>query len=114
MDPNSNMNIRFSTYPATSLFYVLTIVGGLAVCAPLFADVTLEGIGGGDVVTASLPVTLPSRDFFTVSVDSGSNGSPAPAWLTVTPLAGYTDAQVQISADPSTLPPGDSIGRIVF
>lgn len=111
---NPSVSGHFLIYPAKRLFRIFTILCGLTLWAPAFADVTLEGIGGGDVITAYLPVTLPSRDFFTVSVDSGSNGSPAPAWLTATPLDGYTDAQVQISADPSVLPPGNSIGRIVL
>ncbi len=95
-------------------FCILTILASLAVCAPAFADVTLQGLAGGDVVTASLPVTLPSRDFFYTTLDSGTTGSSAPSWLSVTPTEGYTDVQIQILADPSTLQAGTVSGRIVL
>ncbi len=84
------------------------------VCAPCFADVTIQGMAGGSVVTASLPITLPSTDFFSVTIDGGTAGTPAPAWLTATPTEGYTDVQLQILADPSKLQAGIFSGRIVL
>jgi hypothetical protein len=95
-------------------FYALTLLASLAVCAPAFADVTLQGLAGGDVVTASLPVTLSTQDFFYTTLDSGTTGSAAPSWLSVTPTEGYTNVQIQITADPSRLQAGSVSGRIVL
>ena len=82
-------------------FYALPLLASLTACAPAFADVTLQGLAGGDVVTASLPVTLSTQDFFYTTLDSGTTGSAAPSWLSVTPTEGYTNVQTQISADPT-------------
>lgn len=95
-------------------FYALSVFTIVAACLPAKADVLVKGLAGGDVVTASFPVTLPSRDFFNVTADGGSSNIPAPAWLTVTPDDGYTDAQLQISADPSALQAGTVTARIVL
>jgi uncharacterized protein (TIGR03437 family) len=96
-------------------FFIYRIfLAAFAVCAPCFADVTIQGLAGGSVVTASVPVTLPSTDFFFVTIDGGAAGTPAPSWLTATPTEGYTDVQLQISADPSKLQAGTFTGRIVL
>jgi uncharacterized protein (TIGR03437 family) len=95
-------------------FYALPLLASLTACAPAFADVTLQGLAGGDVVTASLPVTLSTQDFFYTTLDSGTTGSAAPSWLSVTPTEGYTNVQTQISADPSRLQAGSVSGRIVL
>lgn len=96
------------------LSFAFMLLGAFAVSVPASADVTLQGFAGGDVITANLPVTLSSRDFFFVTIDAGTTGSAAPAWLTVTPSEGYTDVQVQISADPSALQAGTFSGRVVL
>ena len=84
-----------------SISKLLFCLGTLAVCSTAFADVTLQGIAGGDVVMTTINVTLPSVDFFYVTFDGGSPSVPAPAWLSAAPTAGYTNLQVQILADPA-------------
>ena len=43
---------------------------------------------------------------FAVSVDAGSAGTPAPAWIGVTPLAGVTPVPLTVTADPGTMSAG--------
>jgi uncharacterized protein (TIGR03437 family) len=95
---------------ARTLFVLLSALG----CSRLYADVTLKGIAGGDVVYASVPVTLPARDFFAVSLDGGSAGTVAPSSLSVSPTDGYTDATVVIAADPLKLQAGTVTARLVI
>ncbi len=49
---------------------------------------------------------------FALLVDSGSPGTPNPAWLTVTPLLATTPAQIRVSVDPTALAAGPYSGRI--
>ena len=49
---------------------------------------------------------------FALLVDSGSPGTPAPAWLSVTPLLATTPAQIRVVIDPAALAPGSYSGRI--
>jgi uncharacterized protein (TIGR03437 family) len=49
---------------------------------------------------------------FALLVDSGAPGTPAPAWLTVTPLLATTPAQIRVSVDPTGLAAGSSSARI--
>src|SRR5579859_3535131 len=48
---------------------------------------------------------------FALLVDSGSPGTPNPAWLTVTPLLATTPAQIRVSVDPTALAAGPYSGR---
>jgi len=98
-----------TTLTRTALFYLSVFLSGRA-----YADVTLNGFAGGNVVYASVPVTLPSTDYFTVSLDGGSTGTAAPSSLSVSPTAGYTDATVVIAGDPSNLQAGNVVARLVF
>ena len=79
-----------------------------------YGDVALQGLAGGDVVSASFAVTLSSRDFFSLTLDGGTATTPAPAWLTVDQAMGYTDAAINVFADPGKLQPGSYSGRIVI
>ena len=97
-----------------SISKLLFCLGTLAVCSTAFADVTLQGIAGGDVVMTTTNVTLPSVDFFYVTFDGGSSSLPAPAWLSATPTAGYTNLQIQILADPAKLQSGTFTGRAII
>jgi len=80
----------------------------------LYADIALQGIAGGDVVTTSFSITLTVRDFFDVTLDGGTPSTPAPAWLSVDQTSGYTDAAITVVADPGKLQPGTYTGRLVI
>jgi uncharacterized protein (TIGR03437 family) len=49
---------------------------------------------------------------FALLVDSGAPGTPAPAWLAVTPLLATTPAQIRVTVDPSALAPGPYSARV--
>lgn len=78
------------------------------------ADATLKGFAGGDVVYASVPITLPSRDAFTATLDGGATGTPAPTSLSLLDSAGFTDANVIVAGDPSNLQAGTITARLVI
>ncbi len=88
---------------------VAALMGGCS----LYGDVTLAALTGGDVVSGSFSVALSSRDFFSLTLDGGTASTPAPAWLSVDQTMGYTDAAINVFADPGKLQPGSYSGRIV-
>ena len=49
---------------------------------------------------------------FALLVDSGTPGTPPPAWLTVSPLLATTPVQIRVSVDPSGLAAGTYSGRV--
>jgi uncharacterized protein (TIGR03437 family) len=49
---------------------------------------------------------------FALLIDSGTPGTSAPAWLSVTPLLATTPAQIRVTVIPSALAPGPYSGRI--
>jgi uncharacterized protein (TIGR03437 family) len=98
--------------PAGNVVFTLTGSGN-AVTTGTHGDVTLAGLAGGAVVSTDVQVTLPSQDFFSIAVDAGTDGSAAPAWIEVTPSSGYTNAVVQVSADPAKLKAGSYTARLV-
>jgi len=94
-----------------------TLVAILAVLlggCSLYADVALQAVAGGDVVSSSVAVTMTPRDFFFVTLDSGAPNTQPPAWLSVDQNSGYTDATVTVFADPGKLQPGTYTGRLVI
>jgi len=92
----------------------LYLLGLTVLCGPCFADITLQGVAGGDVATSTLTATLPSADFFYLTFDGGDPNTPAPAWLSATPSEGYTNVQIQVFADPLKLQAGTYKARIVI
>jgi uncharacterized protein (TIGR03437 family) len=92
------------------LVSVLAMLGGVFA---LQADVALQAAAGGDVVSGSFTVTANPRDFFDLTPDGGATGTPAPAWLSVDQTSGYTDAAVNVFADPAKLQAGTYTARIV-
>lgn len=84
---------------------------------PSTSQLTLNAI-------ANAPVPLPQ--IFTVAasdgsfinieplVDAGSQGTPAPSWITVTPHLATTPAQIQVAAATTGLGPGNYSARIQF
>ncbi len=50
---------------------------------------------------------------YVLQLDGGSAGTPAPAWLRVTPLRGATPQRFQVAVDPTGLLPGQYKARIV-
>lgn len=79
----------------------------------VYADVSLQALAGGDVVSGSFTVTANPRDFFDLSLDGGAYTTPAPAWLSVDQNSGYTDAAINVFTDPAKLQAGTYSGRIV-
>jgi uncharacterized protein (TIGR03437 family) len=92
------------------LNYVLAVL--FCGCS-VYADVALQALAGGDVVSGAFTVTANPRDFFDLTLDGGYSSAPAPAWLSVDQTSGYTDATVTVFADPTKLQPGTYAGRIV-
>src|SRR5271163_3128835 len=82
-------------------------------CCSVYADVSLQALAGGDVVSGSFTVTANPRDFFDLTLDGGAYTTPAPAWLSVDQDSGYTDAAINVFADPSKLQAGTYSARIV-
>lgn len=76
-----------------------------------------SGLVGGDapppqaisITPASGASASPS---FTVQVDSGQSGTPAPSWLTVTPTKGTAPASLLVTADQGSLQASSNVGRI--
>ena len=93
------------------LVFVVTACLG---CSFLHADVALQAVAGGEVVSSSFTVSLPTRDFFDVTPDGGATNIQPPAWLSVDQTSGYTDATVNVTADPAKLQPGTYTARIVI
>jgi len=91
----------------------LFLFSGLAAQLAM-ADVSLKGFAGGDVVYASAPVTLPSRDSFSATLDGGSTGTAAPSSLSLLDSTGFTDANVIVAGDPSKLQAGTVTARLVI
>src|SRR5271170_3876899 len=79
----------------------------------VYADVSLQALAGGDVVSGSFTVTANPRDFFDLSLDGGAYTTPPPAWLSVDQDSGYTDAAINVFADPAKLQAGTYSARIV-
>jgi uncharacterized protein (TIGR03437 family) len=84
--------------PSTSQLTLDAIANGPA---PLSQNFTVAGADGSFVNIAML-------------VDAGSAGTPAPAWITVTPHLATTPAEVQVAANPAGLAPGAYPARIQF
>ena len=51
---------------------------------------------------------------FSLLVDGGGPGMPAPSWLTVTPVVGTTPAEVRLAVNPAGLAAGTQSARIQF
>jgi large repetitive protein len=49
---------------------------------------------------------------FRVLIDAGQANTPAPPWLTVKPASGNAPARLVVSAEPGTMPAGNSSARI--
>src|SRR5579864_721171 len=78
-------------------------------------SLTFNGIANGtplpmQAVTVTSVSSSPID--FALLVDGGSPGTPAPGWLSFTPLKATTPAQIRVVVDPSTLAPGTYSARI--
>ncbi|HTW66108.1 MAG TPA: IPT/TIG domain-containing protein [Bryobacteraceae bacterium] len=84
---------------------------------PSTSQVALTGVANGPEPLSQI-FTLAESDGSFVNletlVDSGTDGSPAPAWITVGPHLAITPAQVQVAADTTGLTPGSYSARIQF
>ena len=79
------------------------------------SSLTFNAIAGGpkpamQAVTVT-SVTSTAIDF-ALLVDGGAPGTPAPAWLSVTPLLATTPADIRVTVDPSGLAAGPYSARI--
>ena len=73
-------------------------------------------LAGGDAPTpqnVSLISTVAALQF-TVQIDGGTAGSPAPSWLRVKLLRGATPARIPVAVDQTLLQPGKYIARILI
>jgi uncharacterized protein (TIGR03437 family) len=102
------------------------VAGGILILVPLgvaqnpglqlsSSSLTFTGFANGPKLPMqAVTVTSVSSSAidFAVLMDGGAPGSPAPAWLSVTPLLATTPVQIRVVADPSTLAAGTYPARI--
>ncbi len=84
---------------------------------PSTSQLTLNAVANGPAPNPQIFTIAESDGSFVnieTLVDGGSAGSPAPAWITVTPHLATTPAQVQVAANTAGLAPGAYGARIQF
>lgn len=84
---------------------------------PSTSQLALDAISNGPApLSQNFTVAAADGSFVNIAmlVDAGSAGTPAPAWITVTPHLATTPAEVQVSANPAGLAPGAYPARIQF
>jgi len=92
---------------------IISTATSLLEAAP--ANLSFSATQGGDSPSSQSIVVLGSAASpanFTVSLDSGSSNSPAPAWLAVKQLTGVTPTRLVVSANTSGMSAGSYSGRI--
>ena len=85
--------------------YQVTFTAGPSVLQTSALAVDFTGLIGGDLPPSqSLTITSANQNAvnYAVSVDSGAN-TPAPAWLTVTPVQGTTPARLTLSVNQGSM-----------
>jgi len=109
-------------FPQASGILVLAVLT-LATAAPAqtltpsTSQLTLNAVANGPAPLSQIFTIAESDGSFVnleTLVDGGSAGSPAPAWITVTPHLATTPAQVQVAANTAGLDPGAYVARIQF
>jgi uncharacterized protein (TIGR03437 family) len=103
-------------FPGTaSKTFALTIASSTPEVTAIPQSLSFTGAAGGDSPPAEVIVAVPagvSTAGFQVVIDSGQDGSAAPAWLTVTPRGGNTPARLVVQVDQGSMPAGNYSGRI--
>jgi uncharacterized protein (TIGR03437 family) len=81
------------------------------------SQLTLDAIANGPAPLSQI-FTVAAANGSSVNietlVDAGSDGTPAPSWITVTPHLASTPAEVQVAANPAGIAPGVYAARIQF
>ena len=104
-----------SNNATTSRGYQLTIGNAAPTLSVTPSAFTFTAMFGGDAPPTQELDILSSQSqpsSFQLALDSGFNGSAAPAWLSVKPTNGTAPAKVVVAADQGTMPPGVYTGRI--
>lgn len=81
------------------------------------SQLTLSGVANGPEPLSQIFTVAESDGSFVnieTFVDAGSDGTSAPAWITVTPHLAITPAQVEVAADTTGLAAGSYTARIQF
>ena len=109
--------LRILSWTAGILFLASAGLAQTTALAPSTSHVTLNAIANGPApLTQVFTVVASDGSFvnFETLVDAGSQGTPAPAWITVTPHLVTTPAQIQVAANQAGLGPGGYSARIQF
>ena len=100
---------------SASQTFQLTIGSSTAQVTVSPQSLSFTGAAGGDSPPAQAIVVLPvsvSAAGFHLVIDGGQDGSPAPGWLTATPISGNTPARLVVRVNQGSMPVGTYSGRI--
>jgi len=101
--------------PLTTKTFQLTIVNSTPQVTATPQSLSFTGAVGGDSPPAQVIVALPagvSTAGFQRAIDSGQDGSAAPAWLSAAPAGGNTPARLVVRVDQGAMAAGKYSGRI--
>ncbi len=100
---------------SASKTFSLSVASSTSLVTAEPGSLSFTGAAGGDSPPPQAVIVLPegvSTAGFQVVTDSGTDGSAAPGWLTVTPASGNTPARLVARVDQGSMPVGSYTGRI--
>ncbi len=100
-------SLGVSTTPTT---FSITIASSTPMLQVSPSSLTFNSIAGGDApppqAISVIPATGATSTAFTVVLDGGQSGTPAPSWLTVQLTKGNAPAQLIVSVDQGSMQAG--------
>ncbi|MEO5926747.1 MAG: hypothetical protein ABIR70_23235 [Bryobacteraceae bacterium] len=109
-----SVTVRDSAQVSTVRQFSLTIGAAGSLLQTSLSKLDFSAILGGPAPPSQIFRVLSTQaaQSFAVTVDGGNTGSPAPAWLQVTPLFGTAPGLITVNVNQTNLPEGSYSARV--